>query len=236
MNPNLPLLRTMSQAIDFHPRAAFHVDLAGPADDAALRDLFRRTPMGKGIRIAFEREPSYFDAGTIQGEIHQTAVVRERRSGRIVACGTRIIREGYLNGKAGAVGYLGDLRVDPTWRRGTLVARLYRFLAEQHGEVCGWHYTVIFEGNIEARKTIATGRAGLPMYRDCGRILCPSLYLRKPLPEVMLPGVTVRKATESDWPEIVACLNRNLKNRLFGVVHAADPGDLRDAFLGLQRP
>ena len=199
----------------------FVIEPATQNDDQALRDLFRRTSMGHGIEVSFEREPSYFDALAVQGDRHEVGVIRDRDTGRIIGCGMRILRDGYLNGLATRVGYLGDLRLDPAYRNRTLTARLYRSL-QQREPWCDWYYTVIFEDNTRALQSIATGRAGLPIYHDCGRLLCPGIELRGKLPALSVPGVVIRSAVEGDLPAIVGCLNRNLARKQFAALHRVE--------------
>jgi len=199
----------------------FLIEPALRNDDAALRNLFRRTSMGSGIEVRFEREPSYFEALAIQGDQHEVGVIRDRYTGSIIGSGTRVMRRGFLNGQATHVGYLGDLRIDPKYRNGTLAARLYRSL-QNRDSWCDWYYTVIFEENIQALNTIATGRAGLPVYHDYGRILCPGIELRGKLPRLQSPGLVLRQAKRYNLPQIVDCLNRNLIRRQFSTVHQVE--------------
>jgi hypothetical protein len=163
------------------PRATsrFLVEPASQTDDAALRSLFRRTSMGSGIEVSFEREPSYFDALEIQGDRSEVGIVRDRQSGQIVASGTRVARKGFLNGELTDVGYLGDLRIDPEFRNRTLASRIYRALQERDSW-CDWYYTVIFEENVRALETVAKARAGLPTYHYSGRLLCPGIETSRP--------------------------------------------------------
>jgi predicted N-acetyltransferase YhbS len=127
-------------------------------DDPALRDLFRRTSMGSGIEVSFEREPSYFEALSIQGDQYEVGAIRERSTGQIVGSGTRIMRRGFINGEAADVGYLGDLRIDPDHRNGTLAARLYRSL-QRRETWCDWYYTVIFEDALTHGKMLPKDRS-----------------------------------------------------------------------------
>jgi len=199
----------------------FLIEPATPEDDAALRDLFHRTSMGSEIEVSFEREPSYFEALAIQGDQYEVGVIRDRYTGSIIGSGTRVMRKGFLNGQTADTGYLGDLRIDPKYRNGTLAARIYRLLQSRE-HWCDWYYTVIFEENTQALNTIATGRAGLPIYRDCGRMLCPGVELRGKLPQLSVPGVILRQAKRDDLPGIVDCLNRNLTRRQFSTVHQVE--------------
>ncbi len=209
------------------------IEPATQADDAGLRNLFRRTSMGSGIEVSFEREPSYFKALAIQGHRQEVGVIRDRKTGKIIGSGTRIMRKGFMNGQVTDVGYLGDLRIDPEYRNRTLAARLYRSL-QARDSWCDWYYTVIFEGNPQALSTIARGRAGLPVYHDCGRILCPGIELRGRLPRLSVPDVVLRRAVPDDLPRIVDCLNRNLARKQFAAVHEVDHFQQGERWRGLK--
>ncbi|HVP73925.1 MAG TPA: hypothetical protein VMS30_09320, partial [Phycisphaerales bacterium] len=91
--------------------------VAGPADDASLRRLLRENPMGGRISVSLECEPSFLDAMSIEGGFHQTIVARETDAARIVAMGSRSVREAFVNGLPTRIGYLGQLRIDPSHRR-----------------------------------------------------------------------------------------------------------------------
>ncbi len=68
-----------------HQGERFSFRLAGEADDAALRQLLRETPMDGPVRVTLRREPSYFAAAVVDGPCRQTLVVtdgRSRRDGR----------------------------------------------------------------------------------------------------------------------------------------------------------
>ncbi len=205
----------------------FRFELAGPADDAALRALLRENPMEGGrLRVGFEREPSFFGAARVGSEDVQVGVAREA-GGAIVGLGTRALRRAWVNGDLSArVGYLGDLRLAPAFRGGTLVARGYRFLRELHrdGRADVYH-TVVFADNAPALATLAAagGRAGLPVYEDLGRLCCPGLRLhgRGPRGGPDPADVTVGRGRPEELPEIMACLNRFGARRQFAPVHAA---------------
>ncbi len=195
-------------------RSRFEFSLASEEDDAAIRALLRRTPMEGSIRVAFEREPSFFAATQIQGQV-QVGVAKDR--GRIIGMGTRCIAEAFLNGRPTSLGYLSDLRLDPEFRKGTLLARGYRVLRDWHADGrTQLYYSLVFSDNHHALNTLAAGRAGLPKYHDCGLVHCPGVNLtRRKRP---LPGDVIRGTSEL-LPEIVSCLNRNNARKQFAPVH-----------------
>jgi hypothetical protein len=210
----------MSAATVIAPaRTRFAIALAERADDAELRALLRDNPMNGSMQVTFEREPDFFAACAIRGSFHQVGVGRDISSGRIVGLGTRSIADAFVNGRLVHLGWLSDLRLDPAYRGGTLVARGYRFLRELHRDGRVELYgTVIFQDNQTALRTISTTRAGLPAYHDLGVIHCPGINLRRRKPAIEADCDIVRGRREL-LPEIVDCLNRNNTCKQFAPVH-----------------
>src|SRR5512146_3287775 len=90
--------------------------LATPADDADLRQMLRESPFPGRIRVTFEREPNFFLAGPIEGDIHQTIVARETETGNVAGILSRAVREVYVNGQVAPLGYISQMRVAPKYR------------------------------------------------------------------------------------------------------------------------
>jgi hypothetical protein len=154
--------------------------LGGPADDASLRDLLRRTAMPGDISLAFLREPSFFRAALAGNRESQTLVCRDLDAGEVVGLGERSIREAYLDREATALGYLGNLRGAVEWRKGTGLARGYRYLRTlaSDGKV-PFHVTTILEENAEAISLLTSGRAVLPTYEQVGTLITYLLPLHR---------------------------------------------------------
>jgi hypothetical protein len=182
------------------------------------------------IRIAFEREPSYFHAVSVQGRFAQVMVGRDVETGTLVGVGTRVITSAFVNGEPRRVGYLGDLRLLPAYRGRTLVARGYRLLRELHRDgQTDLYYTVIAAENRIALDTIASGRAGLPAYRDLGPFHSPAVNLLDPMPEIDA-SIEIRRGEPGMIPDIVACLNDYGRGKQFAPVRAVEdftPGTTR---------
>ena len=202
------------------PRVVF--EPATPADDAPLRRLFAANPMDGSIRVAFEREPSYFHAVTVQGRDAQVMLGRDATTGEVIGVGTRTIKKVFVNGEPCDVGYLSDLRLRPTHRGGTLVARGYRLLRELHRDGrAPLYFTAIAADNRRALETITTGRAGLPSYRDLGVFESPALNVAGFKPAIEAGVEIVRGCTEL-VPEIVGCLNEHGRAKQFAPVYAIE--------------
>jgi hypothetical protein len=179
---------------------------AETADDAPLRALFRETPMGGAIEVAFLREPSFLEAAAIQGTSVQVFVARA--AGGIAGVATRAVRPSFVNGERVDAGYLSDLRIRSRHRGHTLLGRGYRYLrglheADGHVRV---YSTVIVDGNRAALDTIAANRADLPRYTHLGRVLTPVIYLKRRLPDL---DADIVRGTRALLPGIVAKLNEN---------------------------
>ncbi len=202
-------------------KSRFDIELATAADDHELCELLRSSPIPGRISVTFEREPSFFDSCQIRGDFFQVAVGRDRSTGEIIGLGTRSIAPGFINGQPQSLGYLADLRLEPQYRGGMLIARGYRFLRQLHEDRRTRLYTtVIFSENHGALTTIASGRAGLPRYHDMGTIYSPGINIRGAEPPIHA-GCEILRGSQELLPEIVECLNRNNSRRQFAPVHTA---------------
>jgi hypothetical protein len=205
--------------VETRVRSQFDIGLASRKNDAEIRALLRRIVIPGAIRVTFEREPRFFDSCALHGSLCQVVIGRDRNSGRIIGMGTRSVDQGFVNGEPAPVGYLSDLRLEPSYRGGTLIARGYKFFRELHRDGAARLYTTaVFSGNRVALSTIARGRAGLPQYRDLGIIHCPGINLQGSKPEIRA-GCQIVRGSRLLLPEIVACLNRNHSRRQFAPVH-----------------
>lgn len=208
----------MSVALQMPVRSQFEIGLAAPRDDAEIRALLRRTVIPGSLQVVFEREPRFFASCELHGEC-QVVVGRDRYTGRIIGMGTRSVSQAFVNGRPAAAGYLSDLRLEPIYRGGTLIARGYKLFRDLHRDRRARLYTtVIFSSNQSALSTIAQGRAGLPQYHDIGGIHCPGINLRRRKPEIRA-ACEIVQGNRQMLPAIVECLNRNHARRQFAPVH-----------------
>ena len=203
----------------------FQFELAEPQDDADLRHVLAATPMEGAISIAFAREPSYFAAAEVDGDVVQVGVVRDRNTGRVIGMGSRAISNHFVNGRQRPVGYLSGLRLLPEYRgRGGLLARGYAFLRELHRDGRAPYYlTTITEDNAPALRLLASQRAGLPVYHYLGRyatLVLKRSTARHPKAD---PPIQVRAAKASDRDRIVTFLMRHgIRRQFFPALRAGD--------------
>jgi ribosomal protein S18 acetylase RimI-like enzyme len=184
----------------------FRFELAGPPDDAELRALLAATPMPGAISIGFRREPSFFDAGAVDGRFRQVVAARDSTSGAIVGMGTRTVSPRFVRGTPQPIGYLSGLRVRPEYRNIGLVARGYAFFKQLHADGrTPLYLTTIAADNHRALELLTSGRAGLPRYHPLGEFHTLAFSLRRRATTLKSPhGVEIRTATESDLPAIMA--------------------------------
>ena len=192
----------------------FRFEIAEKADDPGLRALLRETPTDGHIRLAFCREPNFFDASIVEGSQHQTLICRDMNAnGRIVGMGSRSIRDCWLDGRIERLGYLSGLRIDPEYRGIGLLQRGYRMFAEMHHrDPLGLYLTTIANGNERAWKLLTSGRAGLPEYHHACDYLSFAIPLRSSFKPLHLPTQQAGYVLQRGSPEQMAELIRFWRN------------------------
>lgn len=190
-------------------RGRLRFELAGPEADAELREMLSRNPMPGSVRLALERNPSFFLGAGIEGDDHQTVIAREADSGLAIGMCSRAGRLAFVNGEARRLGYLSQLRVEEAWRarRGPVQGGFALCKLLHDRDDVPLYVTTIAEENHVARKLLEAGVPGLPTYR-----------LREALETFVIPlgrrrrlapgNLELRQGRPSDWPEIAAFLMR----------------------------
>ena len=201
--------------------ASWQISPAGPADDAALRQLLRESPLHGPVTTTLEREPSFF-GGEVDALRHDVAL--SRCHGEPAACGSRILRRAWWQGLPADTAYLAGLRVHPHYqgRAGKILVRGFRHLEEcaaRHPAAVTW--TAVFENNHRARRTLAGCRAGLPAYHDRGRLLCPALAVPRRAPPPAPHGIHWQTGTMASLEEIASFLTARQRHRPLAPVHTA---------------
>lgn len=146
--------------------------LADHTHEPALRRLIGEEAMPGWIRLRYGREPDFFRGLRVEGTFTQ-AFVCLTGDREVVGMGTRAAKSAWIDGESVVAGYLGGLRIRPGARRGTALARGYRFLGELHQDRrCRFYLTSILEANVAALELLTSRRAGLPHYLAAGRFFC----------------------------------------------------------------
>lgn len=184
-------------------------DLATGADEADLRRLLRETPFAGSIELSLEREPCIDRANAVEGENHQTIVVRSESDGHVGAMGTRTLASRYVNGAAMRLGYLGQLRVSSQYRASpTLLRRGYAMLRQLHAdEASPFYITSIVLDNRPARRFLEAGLPGMPHYELVDELVTMMFSTRR-FVRSMSRSANVECATTADLPMLADCLAR----------------------------
>jgi hypothetical protein len=153
-------------------RACYHVELATPADEPALRRLLRDSPMEGAISLSLEREPELGLAAAVEGRRHVAVVARDP-GGSPVALATRTVRTAFVDGEPAQIGYLGQLRVLPELRGNLRVLRLGTSLLRgcRRADELPFDFTSIVSDNLRARRLLEAGIDRLPAYQPIGEMV-----------------------------------------------------------------
>ena len=96
--------------------------LAQPSDDARLRDFLWKMSMPGAIKVAYLREPGFFQALQVEGRHNDVVMGRDKNTGHIVGFGTRSVKTAFINGHPSPLGYLSSLRLLKEYQRGIYLA------------------------------------------------------------------------------------------------------------------
>lgn len=193
----------------------FVIELANKNDNADLQKILYDNSVDGQIKIAFQRNPSYYYGLGIEGKFNQVIVVREKASNNIAGCGTRSIKPVYINGQIMPIGYLNHLRIYKQYRGGMLLAKGYQFLKELHQDKKACAYlTTLIEDNRYAFRILTGKRTGLPCYQDMGlyhsfAIGIPSRRKR------FKSSYEIQRGSESRIDDIVKFIHENGSQKQF---------------------
>jgi hypothetical protein len=137
--------------------------LATDHDDAVLRALLRDNAMPSWVTMTVAREPSFFAGANRFGR--EWAVIA-RQDGSPVGMYTCSEQHVHLNGAPTELGYMGALRVKPSYRN-----RL-RILRDGYASVRAFSpprvpqlwYTAVASENLVARRILEANLRGMPRY------------------------------------------------------------------------
>ncbi|MEW5741964.1 MAG: hypothetical protein AB1938_23820 [Myxococcota bacterium] len=189
--------------------------LATKADNEACLKLFGAVPMRGELVLSTRREPDFFALYAMQKADVYTYVGEDEKG--LLGMATALVRDGWLDGVARKVGYLGDLRVrfDRSRAFGRLFGDSFDALCRQTG--CDAYYTSVLASNRAALNALvkrSVKRKNQPYYHPLHRFSAVSVQLtRRRTPSSDVP---VRSARPEDVPAITALLDEAHRRRPFG--------------------
>jgi hypothetical protein len=201
---------------------AYALSLARPEDDEVIRRMLRESAFAGNVRLSLEREPDSRLAASIEGDVHQMVVARDRRSGAVAGIASRSVRDVLLNGEPARLGYLGQLRIGRDFRRsrGLLNAgfRFFRRLHERDGAARIYLASVVAD-NLPARRLLEGKWAGQrtrpaqphewPRFEPADTFVSLAIPLTSRARVPRPAGLDVHQGSPSLASEIIACLERN---------------------------
>jgi hypothetical protein len=193
--------------------APFTCALATAADEPEVAALLRRVSFPGDVRLTFEREPSPIAAGAIEGDVHQLLVARDRITGALAGVGSRSERTLFVNGRPMTVGYLSQLRVDPSCRRlRSLMAAGFAFCRQLHeaGAAAFYLTSIVADNGAARRLLIGARRRPAPQLAAVDELRTFVLSTRRRLPPPVA-GLRLEPGSPGRIAEVAACLDRNLR-------------------------
>jgi hypothetical protein len=193
---------------------AFDFQWATPDDEPDIRALVGSVPVPGAVTVRFAREPDYFLGTTIMGDPCDVMVIRHRLDGRLAGIACRAERQVYLNGRESPLGYIGQIRVVPSFQGRWLVHRGAKWLKE--ASPAGLFYVaVIARENPRARRLFMETRmpGGLYAARVCGLTTCAILL--RPLQKLHVSRIEVQSGSAEMLREIVEFLRLQGPHRQF---------------------
>ncbi|MDG0025480.1 hypothetical protein [Trinickia sp. Y13] len=185
--------------------SGYRFSIAQPDDDAQLRARMAADWIEGAVALSLRREPSYFAASRLQGAM-QTIVCREAATDAIVATLARSVATVLLDGVPQRAALVSDLRVDRAHRGRGLVARLFGELRALHEAEPLPCYTLVYEDNEAALRSLASGRPGMPRLRRFSRLQTHALHLGARRRPPASTQAAIRRARPDELPEIVRFL------------------------------
>jgi hypothetical protein len=158
------------------------IELAGPTDDAEIRNLVGRQVTPGRIRLVMPREPEFARGCAVTGDDCRILIARSTDRQEIVGVACRSTRSVFINGSEQRIGYLSQLRVDERFRGRWLVSRGFARLAEMDREDPVPAYLVsIVDGNDAATGVLVRKRRpSFPVFREVARYRTLALPARRP--------------------------------------------------------
>ncbi|HLE96174.1 MAG TPA: hypothetical protein VI997_02285, partial [Candidatus Thermoplasmatota archaeon] len=203
---------------DFARGEGWYAHVAGPEDNDALLHVLRGVPMGGAVVTAQERAPDFFAWLAAQGGAAEAGLVRSTRDDAPIGLGTSVVRDAFLpDGSVGPLGYIGDIRVIPSWRRARVVPELGRGslarLRRLYGvELCTM---AVADANVPVRQAAVSrspARAPQPIAAPISRYAMVCVLGRRRHPA----AARVERATTADLDEVAGFLDAGQRARVLG--------------------
>lgn len=190
----------------------FTICRLAPSDDFAVRTMLRESRFGDDVALSLEREPDSSLAASIEGDEHVVLGARHPgAAGRLAGIASRAVRTVFVNGEPRRIGYLGQLRIDPRYRRhrGLLAAGFEHIRRLDSGRSGPRVYLAsVVAANTAARRLLARRAPGWPTFEPA------DLLVSLAIPAARAPGGAGRgiaciRGSIDRMDDVAAMLQRN---------------------------
>jgi predicted N-acetyltransferase YhbS len=138
------------------------VRIARQADNPALLELSRQTPMAADLVVSIDRAPDYFCLSNLQGN-NPVIFVAEKDSKLIGAIGFSF-RTVFFKGKPLEIAYIGGIKIDRDFQKSLVAFRLMKQVADFLGRSPVKCAVILVMGKNAAMNALLSGRAGIPVF------------------------------------------------------------------------
>ncbi len=192
----------------------FIIQKAEEKDSDALNELMRDTTQPSRVTMGLEREPNFFYGTKVATSKPLVMISRMEGDNKLACCSSLGARDVYVNGKIQSIRYASDLRIREEYRKGTLLARIFRTGKKElkPGEMLQTH---ILAENFNSISVLGSGKAGLPRYWEYGDYNMHMVYYSAFNKPPMKSRYTVRRATESDIEKMQDFFNTEAPKKQF---------------------
>lgn len=213
-------MANIPQTADDYRAGGVSYRIAGPADEAIIKSVLRRTPVKSWITLSTEYEPDYFAAKDLFG--HKETIIARSTDDAADTVGMCAYMEMpvYFNGEPVLAGYLGELRVLAPYRHKLSVIKngfsSVKALSNRRHKLACW-YTSIAKENGPARRLLEANLKDMPRYTPQGGMISMALAA-KPYRH----AVVMQAAQTSDIPVLADFYNNRARQYQYAPVLTED--------------
>ena len=153
------------------------------ADDGVLQQILRNNPMQGWIQLALERSPSYFAGEDLFGRSRAVIGQDTAKGGAVIGMYHNRFMPVFVNGTVVQAGYLGELRINPTYRNRIRIFKhgfaAMRPLNRPESDTTQIWFTSIASDNHRARRLLESQHRDLPRYTPVGELQTLAISTRK---------------------------------------------------------
>jgi hypothetical protein len=204
------------------PESRFEVRPLDRHHNAEMLAILESSPIeSDGLALVFDRRPDIFTAAELKYDPAVYAGLFD--DGRLKGFALLGIHQALVEGRAQPVMHLTDLYLAPDVRHSGHCARFLPFYFGERGCGADFGYAVIMRGNRPAEALIDRrypGSSTVPYRRFIGELDVRNILLTTRRTETS--GIKVREARLEDVEPIVALLQAEHRERLFGLVVDSD--------------